>query len=271
MNDKVKYSVIIPCFNDRLRITQAVNSCLNQTLLPHEIIIIDDGSDDCTRKTIEHILVHNNSGNIKGVFLENNSGVSVARNRGMDIATGDFICFLDADDLWHSKKLQIIDALLSTKTNTDSIAHAFTYDHSDFASIKVDQEIKKECKTISFLDILLRNPITTPSLIIARHLALRFNEKMKFAEDHDFILRLAKRSKILYLNSKLAFISRRLGSKGGLSENSWQMRKGELKMYFNLCQADNRFYVFLPLLITYSLAKHLRSLLLKTLSRTGIS
>jgi len=263
MIDKIKFSVIIPCFNDGLRIRRAVESCLTQSYPPYEVIIIDDGSGTFTKDAIQSIIRQYSTRNVKGFFLTDNSGVSVARNKGLDIATGDFICFLDSDDVWHPEKLHIIDTFLKKEKGTFSLSHDFTYDLREFTTIKPDLGKKMEYKTISFIHLLLKNPITTPSLIIPGYLKIRFNEKMKFAEDHDFILRLSRLTEVLFINSKLAFINRRLGSKGGLSENSWKMRKGELKMYLFFCRTNPKFYFLLPLLTVYSLIKHLRYLILK--------
>ncbi|EJS09144.1 glycosyltransferase family 2 protein [Bacillus mycoides] len=93
-------SIIIPSYNPGRLIEFAVKSVENQTYTNKEIIIIDDGSTDGTLEWLE-----NNKERFKYV-TQKNSGASSARNKGVNIATGDFIAFLDADDIWLPNKLE---------------------------------------------------------------------------------------------------------------------------------------------------------------------
>lgn len=90
-------SVIIPCYNDGKYINEAVSSIYNQDYENLEIIIIDDGSDDNTKRILEGI----NKENLQ-IISQENAGPSVARNRGINIAKGDYILTLDADDYFDS-------------------------------------------------------------------------------------------------------------------------------------------------------------------------
>ncbi|WRH67485.1 MAG: glycosyltransferase family A protein [Planktothrix sp. GU0601_MAG3] len=92
-------SVIIPAYNCDRYVDQAVESILNQTYPADEIIIIDDGSQDNTRQVLQPYSDH-----IHYVYQEN-QGVSVARNHGLNLARGEFIVFLDADDIFLPDKL----------------------------------------------------------------------------------------------------------------------------------------------------------------------
>lgn len=94
--DNVKISVIIPCFNvEQKLINRCVDSLLEQTLNEFEIIIIDDGSEaEYSKYLLELEEKHER---IK-VYYQSNSGVSSARNKGTSIATGDYVCYVDADD-----------------------------------------------------------------------------------------------------------------------------------------------------------------------------
>ena len=100
-------SVIIPHYNSGLDVKRAYESVLNQTLLPAEIIIIDDCSLD---KSILIAIADNHNYTIidlKMIFLENNSGPSFARNVGVKSARSDYIAFLDSDDVWLPNKLEV--------------------------------------------------------------------------------------------------------------------------------------------------------------------
>ncbi|NEP81377.1 MAG: glycosyltransferase family 2 protein, partial [Okeania sp. SIO3B3] len=94
-----RVSVIIPVYNGDRYISQAIESVLVQTYRSYEIIVIDDGSTDNTRLVLEPYIE-----DIRYVYQEN-QGVSAARNHGIDLARGELIAFLDADDFFLPDKL----------------------------------------------------------------------------------------------------------------------------------------------------------------------
>lgn len=98
-------SVIIPTFNSDKFIKETLDSALSQTYPFMEIIIVDDCSSDSTQKIVGRYL--QKYSNIKYKRLINNSGAAVARNRGLELAIGRFIAFLDSDDVWYPHKLEI--------------------------------------------------------------------------------------------------------------------------------------------------------------------
>ena len=102
MNDLV--SVIMPSYGSEKFISKSIDSVLLQTYDNWELIIIDDCSPDESNKIIKEYL--SKDSRIKFVKLEKNSGAAVARNKGIEIAKGRFIAFLDSDDLWLPEKLE---------------------------------------------------------------------------------------------------------------------------------------------------------------------
>jgi glycosyltransferase involved in cell wall biosynthesis len=100
MNDAL-VSVIIPVFNREQFVGQAIESALKQTYPSVEIIVIDDGSTDNTA-----VVVNAFKGRLRHVHSEN-GGPAAARNRGLELAQGEFIAFLDSDDLWPADKLKM--------------------------------------------------------------------------------------------------------------------------------------------------------------------
>jgi len=94
-------SVIIPTYNHCRFLVSAIDSALSQTLKPSEVIVVDDGSTDETSN-----LLNAYEGKIR-VVRQKNQGVAAARNRGAEIATGEYLAFLDADDLWLPRKLEM--------------------------------------------------------------------------------------------------------------------------------------------------------------------
>ena len=122
-------SVIIPCFQQARFLPVAVNSVLEQTMPDFECIIINDGSTDDTRRAALSLA----AGDQRVRYVEqDNRGLSGARNRGLQEAKGDFIQFLDADDLLHPAKLQLqLDALRPEPGLALSICDYYVCDADD--------------------------------------------------------------------------------------------------------------------------------------------
>lgn len=99
-----KVSVIIPTFNRSQLISESIDSVFSQTYKNFEIIIIDDGSTDNTKKVIEYYI--KTYGDKIRYFYQDNQGAASARNKGLDVARGEYIAFLDTDDIWLPKKLE---------------------------------------------------------------------------------------------------------------------------------------------------------------------
>ena len=99
----IKSSIILPTFNRAQMITNAINSVINQTHKAWELIVVDDGSTDNTREIVKEFIKTDKR--IKYIFQENKER-SVARNNGIKKAKGDWICFLDSDDIYHMNHLE---------------------------------------------------------------------------------------------------------------------------------------------------------------------
>ena len=93
-------SVVIPAYNHARYLPEAIESALAQTLPPHEVIVVDDGSRDDTPAVLEQYRARIT------IISQQNAGVSAARNHGVERSTGDFLAFLDADDVWLPSKLE---------------------------------------------------------------------------------------------------------------------------------------------------------------------
>jgi glycosyltransferase involved in cell wall biosynthesis len=97
---KLSISVIIPTFNRIDVLPKAIESVLAQTIIPDEIIVVDDGSTDGTAEMIQSDYPK------VSVLVQENAGVSSARNAGISVSKGDWIALLDSDDEWFQKKLE---------------------------------------------------------------------------------------------------------------------------------------------------------------------
>lgn len=242
------YSVVIPVYNGASTITRAVESVLSQTFKPLEIIVVDDASTDETVSLLERTF----SGQVKIVRLRSNEGSAAARNAGMDVATGAYIAFLDADDAWHPEKLYITNAILSEHPGVTLFYHSSTLQEFARSSVRPDGSLKM----LSFARLLRGNYVHTPCAVIRNDTSFRFEPSMRYMEDYDLWLQIAYRHKVFFCPQKLTRLYRPVNSEGGISSRKWDMRKGEMKAYLRLVRLNPLFVILLPLLLPFSLLKH---------------
>ncbi len=207
----ITVSTIIPTFNRASVIANAVNSALGQQGVNQEIIVIDDGSDDSTREVLLPLMDR-----IRYIHT-NNRGVSAARNTGIQEANGEWIAFLDSDDVWHPKKL-VLQLECVTETGADiCFCSSVDEDRNDLDDLSLmDPELsEKSIKYYAPTDLrilrLRRYPFVQGTLI-KRELLLQiggFDTTLHVAEDIDFIYRITLISGHSVINRKLVTISRR--------------------------------------------------------------
>lgn len=106
MSSQPRISVVIPAYNQAEYLSEALESVLSQTREPAEIIVVDDGSTDDTPAVLERYKRH------VAFYRQPNAGISAARNAGLERATGDWVAFLDSDDIWDPRKLERQAALV---------------------------------------------------------------------------------------------------------------------------------------------------------------
>lgn len=136
MSTHISISVIIPVYNAEKYVGEAIESVLNQTVQPDEIIIIDDGSTDGSAKRVKEF-----EQDIQLISQEN-KGISGARNTGIRAASGNIFAFLDSDDLWPEDHLEILLSVLH-KNNDLSIVcghvQQFMSDDADVQSNRIPE------------------------------------------------------------------------------------------------------------------------------------
>jgi cellulose synthase/poly-beta-1,6-N-acetylglucosamine synthase-like glycosyltransferase len=120
-----RFSVVIPTYNRSGHLAAAVRSALTQTYPPHEIIVVDDGSTDDTRSTVEGL---GRNGVPVQYLWQVNQGAAAARNRGIRAASGDWIALLDSDDIWLPRKLETARSLITTGGDVDFVHSRCVYD-----------------------------------------------------------------------------------------------------------------------------------------------
>lgn len=183
----MKISVIIPAYNAEPYIAKAIESCLQQTRPPDEIIVTDDCSTDRTAEIAQAFPA------IRLIRLAQNSGVAVARNRAIEASTGDWLAFLDADDWFFPRKLELQEKCIRENPNAVLIYCGCRIRFTDAS------EQDAQFVTPDTLDIRLRYAcvIPTPSVVMLRRGAWEsvggFSPLCCAAEDWDLWLRIADR------------------------------------------------------------------------------
>lgn len=179
-----RFSVIIPVFNGERFIREALDSLLNQSYAPVEIIVVDDGSTDNTAQIVRQFA----SRCPLSYHRQANQGPSAARNRGVALAHGDWIAFLDADDVWYPAKLA---------THCDYIREYpdVVFFWSDMSYIDEHGRPRKPKQWRDpFAQIIFNRPVCPlPSSVVMRKdifaQALGFNTLLRCYEDLEFFFR----------------------------------------------------------------------------------
>src|ERR671932_1471107 len=183
-------SVIIPVYNGEKTIKNTIDSVLNQSFTDFEVIVVNDGSQDLTLAVINEI----KDARIR-VFSFPNSGVSASRNRGLAEAKGEFISFLDADDLWTPDKLEA--QLKALQENPEAaVAYSWT-DYIDESGNSFPQSNHGNFSGHVFVKLLLADFVGNGSNPLIQKQALvevgGFDESLVAGQDWDMWVRLASR------------------------------------------------------------------------------
>ena len=184
-----RVSVVVPAYNCDQFVAEAIESALSQTVPPHEVIVVDDGSTDGTAAVLRRF------GNRIRVISQANRGLAGARNAGVAVATGTWLAFLDADDTWLPTKLA-----RQLEVGADPrIAMVYTdrFNIGERGSLpRIQSEIQQMFTGDVFIDLLLLgNHITASSVMIRRDVVLRlggFGGHCRGAEDWDLWIRVAE-------------------------------------------------------------------------------
>ena len=282
----MKISVIIPCYNCENTIKITLDSILEQASSDVEIVCVNDGSKDKTANILSEY-----SDRIKCIHQEN-SGVSIARNNGVKHASGEWVAFCDADDIWHKDKLRILLQAINSVSDVDFIFHDFY--------ILLNGEILEKCATHSkntFFPIFSQWNITIPDIltghkqidisniesewdsmnlhfgnafywlimgnfVLPSSVAIRrtaflgqngFTDEFIYAEDTEFFLRISKQVNFMYID--LPLVGYRRTTTSLLSTSMLQTMENGIRSIYKNCVEDEAIYKQYKDRIDSSLAK----------------
>lgn len=193
-------SVVIPTYNSAHYLAAAMDSVIAQTFRDFEVLVIDDGSDDETE------MVMRRYGAPVRFFRQRNSGVAVARNRGIEESRGRYVAFLDADDTWLPEKLEQQLKSLKKAPGAEACYSARILVDDALRPLKL---LRSERRGGTLEDLLcLGNVVGSPTAVVASRGLLRetggFDPEMSQCADWDMWVRLAALTEFVNVNEPLA-------------------------------------------------------------------
>jgi glycosyltransferase involved in cell wall biosynthesis len=213
-----KVSVVIPTYNRVDKVQKGVESVLAQSFTDQEVIVVDDGSSDDTGQTLKRAF-----GDRIRYYFQSNQGVSVARNKGIEEARGEWVAFLDSDDLWEREKLEwqlkalerfgpqcgacYTDVRFFNHSETRTMFQLAHQNYRHEATIGVNSDV---------LRLLVRpggaGMVVCLSSFMARRDAMRqtggFDPSLLYSQDSEFMFRLAMLTGFCYVNRPLVLFDR---------------------------------------------------------------
>ena len=199
-----KVSVILPTFNGASRgyFEQSAKSVLAQTYQDIELLIIDDGSGDDTKKASEDLA---QDSRVRYIYQEN-KGLSGARNTGIENATGDYIAFIDDDDIWQPEKIER-QVRFFEASGDERIGMVFTHIALIDGAGKVVGDQRHFASGDIYKDLFFENVIDSPSSVLIKTEVIKtcgtFTESLKSCEDYELWFRIAKKYTIYSINELL--------------------------------------------------------------------
>lgn len=193
------FSIILPTFNRAHMLHLAIESVLTQTYKDWELIIVDDGSTDNTKDVIDKFIAKDNR--IRYLYQKNKER-SAARNNGIKNAKGDWICFLDSDDIYHTTHLEEFKNLINQNYSKRGLYFS-GLSYGKYSEDFEDYDLTHK----NNIEFIFLNTIGTPRACVHKSIFLKhqFNEKIRIGEDRELWSRILKKNP-LYFHKKKTFI-----------------------------------------------------------------
>ena len=226
--NKYKISVVIPTLNRINTLQRALDSVINQTYKPAEIIVVDNGSSDGTLKFLREQYPKIT------ILTENKIGVSSARNKGIKKSINQWIALLDSDDAWHPRKLEIQTSMLDSALKEYNLIHT---DEVWFRNNRHINQMKKHKKQGGYIfERCLSLCCISPSSVLFKKNILDkvglFDESLPVCEDYDMWLKICSSEEVLFAQDKLTY--KYGGHKDQLSKSYWGMDRFRIKSIENI-------------------------------------
>lgn len=210
MGSSINVSVIMPVFNGENYIINTLETIFEQSLLPFEVIIVDDGSTDNTVEILEEYKNNNKLAlGIVKIYKQDNKGAGAARNLAIEKSSGNWLAFLDSDDKWLPDKLMIVKSEIESNHGIGIITHnefeenEMQPDKKQFVARHKNYDDSKKL----FLQLIRGNLFSTSCMVIRKDIVIKaggFDQTLLSAQDYDLWIRCAEFSEAVYLEEALA-------------------------------------------------------------------
>lgn len=233
-------AVVIPTFNSQATIRRALDSVRNQTLAPTEIIVVDNASTDSTCEEVERFATSWSEMKLSLIRLDTNLGPGKARNIGWESCSTSLIAFLDSDDSWHPRKLELQMQDVAKHPNSVLFGHQCQVLDGNDQVVSVFESQQARSHRYSLWHFLIRNRLSTPTVMIRTNVPQRFPTDLWHAEDFSLWTQIvAGGSPAVISEDVLTYLHKPKYGSGGLSKNLKLMHQGEVRVLAQLRDADH--------------------------------
>lgn len=263
MSEQAQVSVIIPCYRCTDTIDRALMSIAAQTMLPAEIILVDDCSGDGTVAALYRVQAKYPRGWIQVISLSMNAGPGTARNVGWAAATQPYIAFLDSDDSWHPQKIEFQYNWMQLHPDVVLTGHGCKQinEGKDFFEKTYSSKIDLDFYAVSKKQLLLANRFPTRSVMLRRDIQQRFADSKRYCEDYQLWAEICCAGLRCYRSDlPLAYLYKAAYGEAGLSASLWKMEKGELGAYLTIFKKGYIGVIEMALFSVWSFARFMRRL-----------
>lgn len=230
----MRFSVIMPLYNKAPYVKKALTSVISQTFQDFEFIVVNDGSTDNSLVVAQETLAGTNA----IIIDQKNAGASMARNNGVKESSGDYICFIDADDWWAPEFLERMNNLIDEFPDAGIYGSSYyLVKNGKFRKAPVGVSESFEKGYIDYCSVYAKTlcmPLTSISVAIPRGIFEEhggFKPNLKLGEDFDLWIRIALKKKVAFLNEPLAYYNQDVDV---ASRGTRHLQKPEYHMLWNL-------------------------------------
>ena len=206
----MKFSVVIPLYNKAPYVAKAIGSVLSQTFTDYELVIVDDGSKDNSAEIAARVI--EGYANCR-LLKQENAGVSMARNNGVAVSQGEYLCFLDADDWWEPAFLEEMSHLIENFPEAGIYGTNYTIVNETkhktrVAKVGVGEGFEKGY--VNYCHVYASTmymPLWTGAVCVPKYVFEAeggFNPRLKMSEDFDLWIRVVMHHKVAFLNRPLS-------------------------------------------------------------------
>ena len=244
-------SVVIPFFNSSKTVIRSLDSIIKQTNSPSEIIIINDCSNDIESNKLDKILEDLKT-NIPVILIKStiNNGAGKSRNIGVEKSKYDYIAFLDSDDIWHPKKLEIqYEQMLINDWDMSGHKYIFNFNKQKWSDLDFVVYILNKHQFI------YKNPYFTPTVMVRKDGFINFDPRFRLVDDYKCWVSNYKEGKMGFITSYLASGFKSPIGQAGLTSSISRMSLSYIKVLLSLLQEKKISFIFFSFAIMIEFLK----------------